>query len=118
MARKKKIVVDNEYFSLDAILAYEADYNIIFGERSNGKTYATLKYSIEQFVKSGYQNQTAIVRRWKEDIKGRRADTLYKVLEENDEISKITNGMYSSVFYSNGKYYLSNYPSPLLSWKK
>ena len=113
MTRKKKIVIDSEYFSLDAILAYEADYNIIFGERSNGKTYAALKYSIEQFVNSGYQNQSAIIRRWKEDIKGRRADTLYKAIEENDEISKITKGMYSEIYYSNGRYYLSNYDAEL-----
>jgi len=115
---KTKSVVDykkpeNDYFSLDAILSYEADYNIIFGERSNGKTYATLKYAIEQFVKSGYQNQTAIVRRWKEDIRGKRADTLFNALEINGEIQQITNGMYSEVVYYDGKFYLSNYDADL-----
>ena len=31
-----------QYYSLKKILAENADYNIIIGERSNGKTYATL----------------------------------------------------------------------------
>ena len=117
MPRKKKncsqLQKENDYFSLDAILNYDCDYNIIFGERSNGKTYSTLKYSIEQFVNSGYKNQTAIIRRWKEDILPRRAQNFYKAVEDNNEISKITNGMYSAVFYQNGKFYLSNYDKEL-----
>ena len=29
-----------KYYTLNNILAYNADYNIIYGERSNGKTTA------------------------------------------------------------------------------
>ena len=29
-----------KYYTLDKILEYNADYNIIYGERSNGKTTA------------------------------------------------------------------------------
>lgn len=104
---------ENDYFNLDAILAYEADYNIIFGERSNGKTYAVLRYAVEEFVNSGYQNQTAIIRRYKEDIIGKRANTLFNALEENGEIERITRGMYTEIYYLNGRYYLSNYDSEL-----
>ena len=39
-----------KYYDLNPILKLDADYNIIFGERSNGKTYAVLKYMIEQYV--------------------------------------------------------------------
>ena len=113
VSKKQTQPAESDYFSLEAILDYNADYNIIIGERSNGKTYATLLYSVEQFVKSGYKNQTAIVRRWKEDIRSKRADTLYRALESNGEISRITGGMYSEVYYSNGKYYLSNYDDEL-----
>lgn len=102
-----------KFYSLENILKKNADYNIIFGERSNGKTYAALEYGVKQFVESEYQNQTAIVRRWKEDIKGRRAETLYKALEANGRIAELTNGEYTEVYYFNGKYYLSNYDSDL-----
>lgn len=98
-----------KYYSLDNILAKNADYNIIFGERSNGKTYAALEYGIKQFVESGYQNQTAILRRYREDIKGKRAETLYKAIESNNRIAELTNGEYTEVYYFNGRYYLSNY---------
>lgn len=109
MAKKKAKQEELKYYSLDKILEKNADYNIIFGERSNGKTYASLEYGIKQFVESGYNNQTAIVRRWKEDIKGKRAETLYNALESNGRISELTNGEYTEVYYFNGKYYLSNY---------
>lgn len=102
-----------KFYSLAEILKKNADYNIIFGERSNGKTYAALEYGIEQFVASGYQNQTAIVRRWKEDIKGKRAETLYNALEANGRIAELTNGEYTEVYYFNGRYYLSNFDENL-----
>lgn len=109
MTKKKAKQEELNYYSLDKILEKNADYNIIFGERSNGKTYASLEYGIKQFVESGYNNQTAILRRWKEDIKGKRAETLYNALESNGRISELTNGEYTEVYYFNGKYYLSNY---------
>ena len=31
-----------KFYSLDAILEKKAQYNIIFGERSNGKTFSVL----------------------------------------------------------------------------
>lgn len=108
---KAKPKEELKFYSLDSILAHNADYNIIFGERSNGKTYAALEYGIKQFVESGYQNQTAIVRRWKEDIKGKRAETLYNALEANGRIAELTDGEYTEVYYFNGRYYLSNYDS-------
>ena len=47
---KKRIVAreTQKYYSLDRILSKNACYNIIFGERSNGKTYSVLKYALPQ----------------------------------------------------------------------
>src|SRR5699024_6812002 len=109
MAKVKKKKEELKYYSLEKILEKNADYNLIFGERSNGKTYSALEYGIKQFVESGYKNQTAIVRRWKEDIKGKRAETLYNGLEANGRIAELTNGEYTEIYYFNGKWYLSNY---------
>ena len=36
----------SKYYSLNNILEKNADYNVIFGERSNGKTYAALLYGV------------------------------------------------------------------------
>lgn len=112
MAKKKK-EEPLKYYSLDRILSKNADYNIVFGERSNGKTFAGLEYGIKKFVESGYTEQTAIVRRWKEDIRGKRAETLYNSLESAGKIAELTNGEFTEVYYYNGKWYLSNYDREL-----
>ena len=55
-----------KFYSLENILSKNADYNIIFGERSNGKTYATLEYVLTKYVETGEQG--AYIRRWSEEI--------------------------------------------------
>ena len=81
-----------KYYSLKNILSKNCDYNLIIGERSNGKTYACLKYGLEQYVNSGYVKQFAYVRRWKEDVTGRRADAVFTSIVQNNEIFKLTDG--------------------------
>ena len=77
MAKVKKKKEELKYYSLEKILEKNVDYNFFFGEVSKGKTYSALEYAIKQFAVSGYKNQTAIVRRWQEYIKGQRAETIY-----------------------------------------
>lgn len=96
-----------KYYSLSAILEKNADYNIIFGERSNGKTYAALAYMIINFVKTGEQG--AYIRRWREDLRGKRAESLFANHVANGLISQVTNDKYNEVFYLSGKWFLSYY---------
>lgn len=93
-----------EYYNLSQILKKNADYNIIFGERSNGKTYAALMHGMRLYVERG--TQMAYVRRWREDIRGKRAETLFNSLVANGVVSELTGGKYNSVFYLGGKWYL------------
>lgn len=97
----------SKFYSLTAINKKNATYNVIFGERSNGKTYATLKQGVIDYYKNG--GQMAYVRRWKEDITGRRASRLFSALVENGEIQKITNNEFTGVHYWAGKWYLCTY---------
>lgn len=97
----------SKFYSLNAINKKNATYNVIFGERSNGKTYATLKQGVIDYYKNG--GQMAYVRRWKEDITGRRASRLFSALVENGEIQKITNNEFTGVHYWAGKWYLCTY---------
>lgn len=101
------MTTNQKFYSLKSIDKKNAVYNVIFGERSNGKTYAVLKKSVERYVKDG--SQLGYVRRWKEDITGRRAQRLFSSLNENGEISKLTNGEFSGVHYWAGKFYLCTY---------
>lgn len=96
-----------KFYSLKNILAKNAQYNVIFGERSNGKTYAVLKYGIEQNVKTG--KQMAIVRRWGDDFKGKRGAVMFDALVANDEIARLTNGEWTSVYYYASRWYFCKY---------
>lgn len=100
-------IFTNKFYTLNRILEIGATYNIIIGERSNGKTYAALKYGLERYFK--YGDQMAIVRRWKEDIRGNRASEIFSSLVSNDEIRKISRGKYSGIYYWAGKFYPCNY---------
>lgn len=96
-----------QYYSLKRILAENADYNIIIGERSNGKTYATLEYILTDYIKSGVAG--AYIRRWRDDIIGKRAETVFSALVENGTLLKLTGGAYDNIIYSKGKWHLAKY---------
>lgn len=96
-----------KYYSLDNILSKNADYNIIFGERSNGKTYAALKYGIERYINTG--EQMAYIRRWREDLRGKRAENLFANHVANGLIEELTDGKFNEVFYLSNKWFLSYY---------
>ena len=95
------------YYSLKNILKKNAVYNVIFGERSNGKTYATLKHGLEQYFNDG--SQIAYIRRWKEDITGKRGQAVFSALVENNEIEKLSGGKFTGIHYYTGKFFLCNY---------
>ena len=95
------------YYNLAPILKKKAVYNVIFGERSNGKTYATLKHGLEQYFKDG--SQIAYIRRWKEDITGKRGQAVFSALVENNEIVKLSNGKFTGIHYYTGRFFLCNY---------
>lgn len=95
------------FYNTTKINRKDATYNVIFGERSNGKTYALLKQSLVSYMRDG--SQMGYVRRWKEDITGRRAQRLYAGLNESGEVSKITKGIFTGIHYWAGKWYLCTY---------
>lgn len=98
---------NNKFYSLDNIKKTGATYNVIFGERSNGKTYSVLSEGLKEYCSHG--GQLAIVRRWKEDITGRRASDIFTALNSNNEVEKLTNGKYHGITYFASKFYLCNY---------
>lgn len=97
----------SKFYSLKPILSKRAQYNIIVGERSNGKTYACLKYAIEQYIKT--KRESAILRRFREDFIGRRGATMFDALVSNGEIAKITKNEWTDVYYYSSRWYLCKY---------
>ena len=96
-----------KFYSPTAINKKGATYNMVFGERSNGKTYALLKQTLKEYFKS--KKQMAYVRRWKEDITGRRAQQLYAGINEHGLVEQFSGGEFKGVHYYAGKWYLCTY---------
>ena len=94
-----------KYYSLKKILEKNAHYNVIFGERSNGKTYAVLEYGLKRYIEHG--EQLAIIRRWQDDLIGKRAATIFDALVMNNEVTRLTGGEWTGINYQSGRWYLS-----------
>ena len=104
-----------KYYSLTNILKKHCRYNIVFGERSNGKTYSVLEYTVKKYFKTG--KQIAVVRRRREDFRGKRGAAYFDNLVYNGEqvnrIKELSNGKYDHVVYTSGKWYMSYYDSEI-----
>lgn len=100
-----------KYYRLTKILKENADYNIIIGERSNGKTYACLEHAIEDYFKNG--SELAIVRRWKDDFTGKRGTQMFSALVNNDVVTRLSNGKYTRIVYNSSRWYFGNYDEKL-----
>ena len=66
------------FWDIYPILSRNARYNVIYGERSNGKTYGTLEYCLTEYFKSG--SEFAYIRRWDEDLTGQKGSSLFNAL--------------------------------------
>lgn len=99
------------FYNISKLLKTGARYYIVFGERSNGKTFQILLHGLKKYLKTG--GQIAVLRRWKEDFRGKRAAAYFDnlVCDANgvNHIKELTNGKYDSVVYNAGKWYLAYY---------
>lgn len=107
MTKRNRKKQEQEYYNLTPILKEKAHYNIIIGERSNGKTYSVLQKIVLDYAKEG--KQAALLRRMQEDFIGKRGAGLFEPLIDNDEIEKATNGAWSSVYYYASRWFLCKY---------
>lgn len=90
----------------DTLSAYpNAHYYVIYGERSNGKTYSSLDYCLENFLTKG--EQFAYVRRWGEDIRKKQLSQLFAAHAENGRISKLTKDAWGGMDYTGNKFRLT-----------
>jgi|GEM_PF-2173794 len=101
----------NKYYSPTNILKKDAHYNLIIGERSNGKTYSILKIIIEKAARG--EGQGGIIRRWAEDIRGSKAANLFTGHVINGVVTDATDGEYTNIHYNAGAWYFSNWDETL-----
>ena len=99
------------YYRLNKILKKQADMNVIFGERSNGKTFAVQEYALKRFLEKG--EELAILRRYREDFRGKLGQDTFGGIVKEDIISKLTGGVYSFIYVYGGVGYLAYYDDEL-----
>lgn len=95
---------DFKYYSLKEILKRNAQYNLIIGERSNGKTYAVEKLILENFFRTGKHG--AIIRRWREDFRNKRGYAMFAPFVADGTIEKLSGGRFNDILYRNNTWYL------------
>ena len=90
-----------KYYDISNVLKTEAQYIILLGQRSNGKSYQA-KLTV---LKNAYKNKKNFVylRRWQADIKTKAIKSYFADMP----ISKITNGEYSGIEAWNGDIYFT-----------
>ena len=89
------------YYSLTKIDKLKAIYNMIIGERSNGKTYAVCEKLLKKHITDGAKG--AYLRRYEEEIMPKNIKTLF----EPHDIAKITHGEFNSTIYKQRGFYLT-----------
>lgn len=101
-----KSVKKGDFYTLDRMIHEDADYNLIIGERGNGKTYAMQKYAIERFLR--YGEQSFLLRRWVEDVK---QSNVQNFLDGNliSQLSDMSNGRFTTVLYRNNWFFMAKY---------
>lgn len=101
-----------KYYDIRNVLSLETLYVIIFGERSNGKTYGSLEHGLEKYFEDG--SEIAYIRRMEEDLRGGNASTLFTPFLQPDKktgknvIEKLSKGKYNSIRYYNRRWYMEH----------
>lgn len=80
------------YYNIDSIREKHCIYNLIFGEKSNGKSYQVkLKILLEHYLETG--RRFILMRRWAEDLKNDWISGYFR----NMDIAKMTNNKYNTI---------------------
>ena len=97
--------ISEEFYSLDRIKELKCQYNLIFGKRSNGKTYSALKEIIFNFAKTGQQG--AYLRRYREDFIGKRGQQMFSAMVADGLVAKATNGKWDKIKYQSSQWFFA-----------
>ena len=107
-----------KYYSLKNILSTNSDYNLLLGERSNGKSYSVKYMALWQayhecdyalFLESGKKEKInefefGYIRRWRDEIKSQDVERYFSDMP----IEEITDNEYTKVIFYRGDFYFAN----------
>lgn len=94
------------HYNLDNIDKLNATYNLIYGEKSNGKSYQVKhKKGVEKYLQTG--RRFILLRRWKEDITSAWIEKYFSDVD----VAKLTNNKYNCIVMYKKTLYFANYSS-------
>lgn len=106
-----KTIKDIVHYNIDEITKKDADINIIWGERSNGKSYqvknkkAILKYLDSVKKDPNKPHRFMLIRRFREEVKKHLIEQYFADVDTY----KLTEGKYNCITYYSGKLYFGWY---------
>ena len=93
-----------QYWSIEPILKLKADYNIVFGERSNGKTYGINQHMLLCWLKD-HNNKCVYIRRYDDELTPSKIRTLFDPFD----IEKMSKGIYNRIQYRSRTFIIGKY---------
>lgn len=101
------------HYNIDNIDKIGARFNLIYGERSNGKSYQVKhKKGVEKYLKTG--KRFILLRRWKEEITTEKIEQYFADVD----VAKLTNGEYNCITVYKKNLFLSKYDSETRKTKR
>lgn len=96
----KKLV----HYNMDDLIAVGADFNILFGERSNGKSYQLKhKRAVINYLETG--NRFILLRRFREEITTEKIEKYF----DDVDVEKLTKGKYNCISVYRKQIFLANF---------
>lgn len=90
-----------EHYALDPIKKIGATYNLIYGEKSNGKSYAVKEDCLRRFLKNG--EEMVLVRRYDTELKRGRLDMYWSDMP----IDVISGGEFNEIYSYAGQLFIA-----------
>lgn len=101
-----------QFVTLKKFGSIQAQYYILYGERSNGKTTAVLDEACLtdawDTIEDDNTKEFVIIRRFGVDITGNRVNDFFKSINKRDVVKKKTKGEYDSVVVDRKTFYFYN----------
>jgi hypothetical protein len=95
--KKREIV----HYNIDDLVSRNADFNILFGERSNGKSYQLKhKRGVIKYLETG--KKFILVRRFREEITNEKIEKYF----DDVDVEKLTKGKYNCITVYRKQIYL------------
>ena len=92
------------HYNIDKITECDANFNIIYGEKSNGKSYQVKhKKAIEHYLETG--KRFILMRRWQADLTTLWIEQYF----QDVDVEKLTDGKYNCISVWRKVIYLSTY---------